>query len=82
MKKIRKFLLFAVVVLCLFLGLWTAQDNAEPVTVTLLGFSLPEMALGLWLLLMLAAGAALGVLASMPMIFRNRSESRRLKNSQ
>ena len=80
MRKLKKLLLFAAIVLCLFLGLWTAQDNAQPVDVRLLGFSLPSLSLGLWLLIMLGMGVILGILASLPAIVRSRPERRRQEN--
>ena len=79
MRRIKNLLLLVLVLLCFFVGLWTAQDNAQPVAVQLLGFAMPTFSLGAWLILVFAAGIALGLIASVPMIARARAESRRLR---
>lgn len=79
MKRIKSLLLLVAVLLCLFLGLWFAQDNPDQVTVTLLGFPLPELSLGIWLVVTLFTGILLGLLSSLPLILRAKSENRRLK---
>lgn len=82
MKRLKSLLLLALVLLCLFVGLWTAQDNSQIVDVYLLGFSFPTMSLGMWLIILFAVGIGFGMLASLPTIARLRSENRRLKRGQ
>lgn len=66
----KKIFTLVVTVFFVFLGLWIAQDNAGIVTVTLLGFPVEGMSLGLWLLIMLFGGVLLGMLASLPLIIK------------
>ncbi len=82
MKKAKHLLQFLGILLCLFVGLWVAQDNAQPVEVRLVGFALPPLPLGLWLLIMLSAGVVLGMLASLPAMVRARSDRRRYEQSR
>ena len=82
MRRIKNLLQLVAILICIFIGWWTAQDNTEIVPVYLLGFHLPPLSVGVWLMVMLAAGAVLGMLASLPVLFRTRAEIRRLKRSQ
>ena len=52
MKTFKTLLLFVAVLLAVFLGLWIVQDNPEQTAITLLGFPLWVMPLGLWILSM------------------------------
>lgn len=79
MKKLKRALLYAGVVICLFLGLWIAQDNPQEVTITLLGFELGMVPVGLTLVISLATGVILGMLASLPVILRLGAINRRLE---
>jgi len=73
--------LFAGLALLLFvfLGLWTAQDNTQPVAVTLLGFDAGSFALGLWLVLAFLAGVAVALLATLPVAWRLAAARRKLQ---
>lgn len=82
MRRIKNILMWALILLGIFVGIWIALDNSQVVEVQLLGFSLPSMSLGLWLVIVFVAGVLLGLLASLPMIATSRSESRRLKRNQ
>jgi len=81
MKRLKTILLTLVVILCIFAGLWIAQDNPQPVALRLLGFPVGEIPVGLGLLVVLALGALLGLIASGPTILRLRAENRRLKQN-
>jgi uncharacterized integral membrane protein len=81
MKRIRKIGFWLAMFMCVFAGVWLTMDNAQPVTVTLLGFPVPELPLGLWLLIMLVSGVGLGMLASIPLIARKGLENRKLKQN-
>ena len=82
MKRIKKIMLSLAVLLCVFIGWWTAQDNAQEVTLQLLGFPVPSATLGTCLILALASGVVLGLVASAPALFGMRAEIRRLKRNQ
>ncbi|MCK9502871.1 MAG: LapA family protein [Porticoccaceae bacterium] len=81
MARIKKILLWLVVLLSFFIGLWVAQDNPQVVDITLLGFSAAPLPLGLWLLVMFTAGIAVGLLASLPLVIKTSAENRRLKKT-
>jgi uncharacterized integral membrane protein len=82
MKQLKTIVLVLTILICAFLGLWIAQDNPQPVTLSLLGFPLGQLPLGLWLILALVCGLALGMLASLPLILKVRGENRRLRRGQ
>ncbi len=77
MKSLKRLLYALILLLCLFMGLWLTQDNPQAVTVTLLGFSLPPLALGLWLVIALVGGVVLGMAASLPRLLRLNRRLRR-----
>ena len=79
MRQLKRIFMILVVIFCIFIGLWVAQDNPQAVALSLLGFPLGEIPLGFGLLLALASGVFAGILASLPMIVRLRAENRRLK---
>jgi len=79
MNRIKKILLWLIILLSFFIGLWVAQDNPQVVDITLLGFSINPMPLGLWLLLMFATGLAVGLIAGLPLVMKINAENRRLK---
>ena len=68
-----------VMLLFVFVGLWTAQDNAQPVTVTLLGFETGSFSLGLWLLLTFLTGVVVALLATLPIVWRLNAARRKLQ---
>jgi len=80
-SRVKKILLWFAIFLSLFIGLWIAQDNPQIVEVTLLGFPISSLPLGLWLLLMFAVGLAIGLVASVPLVARTSAENRRLKRT-
>lgn len=82
MKRIKNILLALAVMLSIFIGLWLGQDNPDTVNVVLLGFQLPPLPLGVWLLVALVVGIVLGLLASLPLLIRANAENRRLKRQQ
>jgi len=65
-----------------FVGVWTTLDNPQEVSVNLLGFALPSLSLGVWLILIFVVGTLVGMAASLPMIIRSDSENRRLRRNQ
>lgn len=71
-------LLFSVSV-ALILGVWVSLDNPQPVTVVLLGFSMPEIALGVLMTGVLLCGAVLGFVFSLMPTLRLKNENLSLK---
>ncbi|HAD07899.1 MAG TPA: hypothetical protein DCF62_00315 [Porticoccaceae bacterium] len=69
MKKLKTLLTFVAVLLAVFLGLWIVQDNPAQTAVTLLGFPLLTLPLGLWILVFFGAGLALGLCLCYPAVF-------------
>lgn len=78
----KKMIYLIVVLFCLFIGLWIAQDNPQVVAVRLLGFPLSGLSLGLWLLLALACGILAGLAATLPLLWRLESINRKLRREQ
>ncbi|MFA5495189.1 MAG: LapA family protein [Porticoccaceae bacterium] len=75
-----KTLLYGILALfCLFVGLWIAQDNSQQVGVTLLGFSLADLSLGLWLLFAFVTGVIFGLLVTLPLLWRQARDNRKLR---
>ncbi|HAZ95348.1 MAG TPA: DUF1049 domain-containing protein [Porticoccaceae bacterium] len=53
-----------MVVAIALVGAMFAMENSQPLAVNFIMFNSPEISLGLWLILFLAAGTLLGILAS------------------
>jgi len=83
MALFKRLLLLCLVVLLLVLGLWFSSENTAQVAVKLLGFPVPEVALGVLLLAVLLLGAVLGFVVSLLPLLRltnrNLSLARKLK---
>lgn len=79
MVRIKKILVYGFIILCVFIGLWTAQDNPQLVDIRLLGFPVGPIPLGFCLVIMLVTGMIVGMLASLPIMLRLGAENRRLK---
>lgn len=66
-----------------FTGIWVVQDNALETAIVLLGFPLPELPIGLWVLAFFLTGVAAGVCLCYPTIFtlqrRARANIKRLQ---
>lgn len=52
-----------------FIGIWVVQDNALETAIVLLGFPLPALPIGLWVLAFFLTGVAAGVCLCYPTIF-------------
>lgn len=77
MKRIVTFLILALIVL---LGVLFAVLNAQPVLLNYY-FGSREMPLSLVLVIALAAGAVLGILASIGVLIRSRREMHKLRRA-
>ncbi len=64
MALIKRLLLLLVLLCGLILGVWFSVENAQPLAVTILGFSLPKFSVGVWLTAVLLLGAVLGYVIS------------------
>ncbi|HEY8384958.1 MAG TPA: LapA family protein [Porticoccaceae bacterium] len=75
----KKLLTGLVLLIFIFLGVWTAQDNAQLVDVTLLGFDVGSLSLGLWLVLSFLAGVVIALVATLPLAWRLAAARRKLQ---
>ncbi len=74
----KKILAVAVLLLFVFVGLWTAQDNTATVVVALLGFPVTGWSIGLWLVVAFGAGVVVTLLATLPLAWRAAALRRKL----
>ncbi|MBQ0720340.1 MAG: LapA family protein [Gammaproteobacteria bacterium] len=79
MTKVKRWIGLLLLLVCVLLGIWIVQDNPLEVPVTLLGFSLLQLPLGIWLLAAFLAGSVLSYVASLPGSLGQRSQARRLQ---
>ena len=64
MTWLKRLLLLAVMITGLILGIWFSTENSQLVSVYVMGFSTPEISLGLLVFFVLALGTLLGYLLS------------------
>ena len=64
-KGVKALLALILLMAALVLGVWISVDNPEPVSLTLMGFSLPAVAQGVLVTGILLLGAVLGFLISL-----------------
>ena len=79
MTKVKRWIGLLSLLICVLIGIWIVQDNPLEVPVTLLGFPLLQLPLGIWLLATFLAGSVLSYIVSLPGSLRQRTQSRRLK---
>ncbi len=79
MAKTKRWIGLLLLLLCVLLGIWIVQDNSLEVPVTLLGFPLPQLPLGTWLLAAFLAGSVLSYVVSLPGSLRQKAQGRRLE---
>lgn len=83
MTWLKRVLMLLLAITLLLLGLWFGSENTQPVGLVVLGFSAPEVALGVLLIVTLLLGALLGfVMSVLPVLRltnRNMSLERKLK---
>lgn len=66
MKPFLRWTKFAALLIAFLLGAWFALENSASVAVSLFGFPLPALSLGVWLLLFTGLGVVLGFVFSLP----------------
>lgn len=76
---IKGFLFLVLALSALVLGVWISVDNPQQVTVVLLGFSMPQIALGLLVTGVLLCGAVLGFVFSLAPTLKLTNENMSLK---
>jgi len=79
MTKVKRWIGLLLLLVCVLLGVWIVQDNPLEVPVTLLGFSLRQLPLGIWLLAAFLAGSVLSYVVSLPGSLGQRAQARRLQ---
>ena len=79
MTKVKRWIGLLLLLVCALLGIWIVQDNPLEVPVTLLGFSLLQLPLGIWLLAVFLAGSVLSYVVSLPSSLGQRAQVRRLQ---
>ncbi len=79
MTKVKRWIGLLLLLICVLIGIWVVQDNPLEVPVTLLGFSLLKLPLGIWLLTAFLAGSVLSYIVSLPGSLRQRTKSKRLR---
>ncbi|MDO3382549.1 lipopolysaccharide assembly protein LapA domain-containing protein [Gilvimarinus algae] len=73
MRRVGHWIYILLLLAAVFLGYLFNLENPEPVAVTLVGFPLPQLALGVWLLLFTLVGLLLGLLLGLfPSLGRKR----------
>lgn len=86
MKFLRNLLTVVIILAMVAVGVLFALQNKVPVALDLLVYTFPEQSLALWILLALALGGILGMLASSLILLRMRtslaSTKRQLEKSK
>lgn len=65
MSLVKKLVLLLVLIAGLTIGIWFSTDNMQMVSVSLLGFPMPDMSLGLLVCAAFVLGTGLGYLFSL-----------------
>jgi len=79
MTKVKRWIGLLSLLICVLIGIWIVQDNPLEVPVTLLGFSLLQLPLGIWLLAAFLAGSVLSYIVSLPGSLGQKAQTRRLQ---
>ena len=79
MTKVKRWIGLLLLLICVLIGIWVVQDNPQEVPVTLLGFSLRQLPLGIWLLAAVLVGSVLSYIVSLLGSLRQRAQARRLQ---
>ncbi|MDF1831245.1 MAG: lipopolysaccharide assembly protein LapA domain-containing protein [Porticoccaceae bacterium] len=79
MTKVKRWIGLLSLLICVLIGIWIVQDNPLEVPVTLLGFPLVQLPLGIWLLAAFLGGSMLSYIAGLPSTLRKTAQVRRLE---
>jgi len=82
-KWIKRLTFLVLLIIAIIIGIVFTSENSQQLSLVLLGYTLPELKLGLWLVLALLLGSVLGLLLSMlSLLIRGQSvnsKSRKIK---
>lgn len=82
-KWIKRLTFLVLLIVAIIVGIVFTSENSQQLSLILLGYTLPELKLGLWLVLALLLGSVLGLLLSMlSLLIRGQSvnsKSRKIK---
>ena len=78
---IKRLILLLLLILAIVIGVVFTSENSQQLSLVFMGFVLPELKLGLWVLLVLLLGSLLGLTLCMFSLFL-RGQSVRAKNRQ
>lgn len=79
MALIKKLVMLVVILLGLILGVWFSAENPQLLTVTVLGFALPQIPAGILLCGVLVIGTALGYVISVLPVFQLKNDNLSLR---
>lgn len=80
-KWIKRLILLLLLIIAIVVGMVFTSENSQQLSLVFLGFTLPELTLGLWLVLTLLLGSILGLLLCTFSLFI-RGQSVNSKNRQ
>lgn len=80
-KWIKRLILLLLLIVAIVLGVVITSENSQQLSVVFLGYTLPELKLGLWLVLTLLLGSILGLIVCTFSLFI-RGQSVNSKNRQ
>ena len=76
-KWIKRIIFFVLTVMSIYLGITFTSENNQSVSLTLFGNTLPELTLGLWIVIILLLGIIIGlILALLTSTWRSISKDR------
>ncbi|MBV1929165.1 MAG: LapA family protein [Gammaproteobacteria bacterium] len=79
MTKVKRWIGLLLLLICVLMGVWIVQDNPREVPVTLLGFPLLKLPLGIWLLAAFLIGSVLSYAVGLPGSLGQKARCRRLR---
>jgi uncharacterized membrane protein YciS (DUF1049 family) len=80
-KWIKRLILLLLLIIAIVVGMVFTSENSQQLSLIFLGYTLPELTLGLWLVLTLLLGSILGLLLCTFSLFI-RGQSVNAKNRQ
>lgn len=75
----KKILFWLALAVALLLGIWVGIDNRQDISLTLLGFQLPGLPLGLLIFLVLLVGTSIGGLLTLPSSLKYKRAAKRYR---
>ncbi len=73
-KWIKRLILLVIFIVAVVLGVTFTSENSQQVSLMLFGIGLPQLQLGLWIMLVLLLGSFLGLLLSfLPLLWGRQS---------